>query len=55
MLAHNHPNGISEPSSSDQRITIRVKDVLEVFDINVLDHCVVTGNDVCSFADRGWL
>lgn len=55
ILAHNHPSGISEPSSSDQLITTRIKDALEVFDISVLDHCVVTGNDVCSFADRGWL
>jgi len=55
ILAHNHPSGIAEPSSADQGITTRIKDALEVFDINVLDHFVVTANECCSFADRGWL
>ena len=55
ILAHNHPSGIAEPSSADKGITARIKDALEVFDINVLDHFVVTANECCSFADRGWL
>ena len=55
ILAHNHPSGIAEPSSADKGITTRIKDALEVFDINVLDHFVVTANECCSFADRGWL
>jgi DNA repair protein RadC len=55
ILAHNHPSGIAEPISADRGITTRIKDALEVFDINVLDHFVVTANECCSFADRGWL
>jgi len=55
ILAHNHPSGIAEPSSADKGITTRIKDALEVFDINVLDHFVITANECCSFADRGWL
>ena len=55
ILAHNHPSGIAEPSSADRGITTRIKDALEVFDINVLDHFVVTAGECCSFADRGWL
>ena len=55
ILAHNHPSGIAEPSGADKGITTRIKDALEVFDINVLDHFVVTANECCSFADRGWL
>ena len=55
ILAHNHPSGIAEPSSADKGVTTRIKDALEVFDINVLDHFVVTANECCSFADRGWL
>ena len=55
ILAHNHPSGVAEPSSADKGITTRIKDALEVFDINVLDHFVVTANECCSFADRGWL
>jgi len=55
ILAHNHPSGVAEPSSADKRITTRIKDALEVFDIYVLDYFVVTANECCSFADRGWL
>ena len=42
ILAHNHPSGIAEPSSADKGITTRIKDALEVFDINVFDHFGVT-------------
>jgi DNA repair protein RadC len=44
---------MSEPSAADQDITVRIKDALMVFDINVLDHLIVTKEDVCSFASRG--
>jgi DNA repair protein RadC len=53
ILAHNHPSGIAEPSSADKGITTRIKDALDVFDIDVLDHFVVTANECCSFANRG--
>jgi DNA repair protein RadC len=55
ILAHNHPSGIAEPSSADRGITTRIKDALEVFDIDVLDHFVVTFGEYLSFANRGWL
>jgi DNA repair protein RadC len=55
ILAHNHPSGIAEPSSADRGITTRIKDALEVFDIDVLDHFVVTSGECFSFANRGWL
>jgi DNA repair protein RadC len=55
ILAHNHLSGIAEPSSADRGITTRIKDALEVFDIDVLDHLVVTFGEYFSFANRGWL
>ena len=55
ILAHNLPSGIAEPSSADRGITTRIKDALEVFDIDVLDHFVVTFGEYFSFANRGWL
>jgi DNA repair protein RadC len=55
ILAHNHPSGIAEPSSADRGITTKIKDALEVFDIDVLDHFVVTSGECFSFANRGWL
>ena len=54
VMAHNHPSGMSEPSSADQDITVRIKDALMVFDINVLYHLIVTKEDVCSFRLVDW-
>lgn len=54
ILAHNHPSGVAEPSQADQRITHRLKDALALIDVRVLDHIVV-GDEVVSFAERGWL
>ena len=55
ILAHNHPNGVAEPSASDRSITKRIQEALQVFDIEVLDHVVVSPTEVCSFANRGLL
>lgn len=55
ILAHNHPSGIAEPSQADELITQRVKDALALVDIRVLDHFVVTGDAIVSFAERGVL
>lgn len=55
ILAHNHPSGIAEPSGADQRITTNIKDAMEVFDVKVLDHFIVSPDESCSFAMRGML
>ena len=54
IFAHNHPSGVAEPSRSDEQITKRLKQALELVDIRVLDHMVV-GDTVVSFAERGLL
>ncbi|HDS9724029.1 TPA: DNA repair protein RadC [Enterobacter bugandensis] len=54
-LAHNHPSGEAEPSHADRLITARLKQVLELVDIRLLDHLVVGRTDIVSFAERGWL
>ena len=54
IFAHNHPSGIAEPSQSDERITQKLKDALQLIDVRVLDHFVV-GDTVVSFAERGLL
>ncbi|MEI9629407.1 RadC family protein [Phytobacter diazotrophicus] len=55
VLAHNHPSGEAEPSKADRQITERLKQALELVDIRLLDHLVVGGMDIISFADRGWM
>jgi DNA repair protein RadC len=54
ILAHNHPSGETEPSQADRHITKRVANALSLVEVRVLDHLVV-GDDVMSFAERGWL
>lgn len=55
ILAHNHPSGEAEPSHADRLITGRLKQILELVDIRLLDHLVVGGMDIVSFSERGWL
>lgn len=55
VLAHNHPSGEAEPSQADRLMTERLKQALELVDIRLLDHLVVGGMDIVSFAERGWL
>jgi DNA repair protein RadC len=55
ILAHNHPSGVAEPSQADELITIRIRDALSLIDVRVLDHLVVTGDAIVSFAERGLL
>lgn len=55
ILSHNHPSGMPEPSFADQKITDRVVKALETIDVRVLDHLVIGGTDIVSFAERGLL
>lgn len=55
VLVHNHPSGHPEPSAADHALTVRLKQALALIDIRVLDHFIVAGNTVTSFAERGWL
>jgi DNA repair protein RadC len=55
ILAHNHPSGTSEPSNADQILTQALKNALALIDIRVLDHFIVGGGTVLSFAERGLL
>ncbi|WP_436882161.1 RadC family protein [Enterobacter asburiae] len=55
VLAHNHPSGEAEPSKADRLITERLKQALELVDTRLLDHLVVGGMGIVSFAERGWI
>jgi len=54
-FAHAHPSGSPEVSQADELITARLKDALALVDIRVLDHLIVAGDTVVSFAERGLL
>ncbi|MCP2041346.1 DNA repair protein RadC [Neisseria sp. HSC-16F19] len=55
ILAHNHPGGGSEPSAADIALTARLKAALDLVDVRLLDHFVVTAHTAVSMAERGLL
>jgi len=55
IFAHNHPSGIAEPSRADELLTQSLKSALALVDVRTLDHFVVAGGQVVSFAERGLL
>ena len=55
ILAHNHPSGVADPSEADLRLTAALVQALALVDIRVLDHFVVAGTQVHSFAEHGQL
>jgi DNA repair protein RadC len=55
ILAHNHPSGVLEPSHADQHITRRLKSLLDVVDVRVIDHLIVGDGACFSFSEHGLL
>lgn len=54
IIAHNHPSGITEPSTADEALTRTLKEVLSLVGVKILDHFIVAGNNTpLSFAERG--
>jgi DNA repair protein RadC len=54
IFAHNHPSGSATPSEADKNITSKLKEVLALVDVDVLDH-FICGEDIYSFAEHGLL
>ena len=54
-VAHNHPSGQAEPSRADEFLTQTLKSTLSLVDVRIIDHFVVAGPQVVSFAERGLL
>ncbi len=52
-VAHNHPSGAVEPSRADELLTQTLKSTLGLLDVRLIDHFVVAGDQVISFAERG--
>lgn len=55
IFAHDHPSGVREPSQADKALTRRLRDMLDLIEVRVLDHIVVGGAETISFAERGLL
>jgi len=55
ILAHNHPSGALKPSTTDIKLTQKIKQGAELLDLTLLDHIILTPNSYYSFADEGMI
>jgi len=53
ILVHNHPSGNPKPGENDKVQTRLLKDAAALFDISLLDHLIIAGDEYFSFADDG--
>jgi len=55
ILAHNHPSGNTTASQADIDLTKKLKDGAKLFDMQILDHIILTPEPgrYFSFADEG--
>lgn len=50
ILSHNHPGGDPRPSAADIKETMKLKRALETFEITLMDHIIISGNECYSFS-----
>jgi len=53
VIFHNHPAQTLSPSGADHKITRMLVEALKTIDVKVLDHLIVGGAEVYSFAKNG--
>lgn len=54
LITHNHPNGVSTPSSQDISTTRRIAFLLKEIGIVLVDHIIIAGNRYFSFRKSGY-
>ena len=55
IVAHNHPDGIPEPSEDDNFITQKIAGALKIVDVDLQDHIIIGSNDFYSYRQKGIL
>jgi DNA repair protein RadC len=55
IIAHNHPSDNLHESGADIKITKELSQALQLFDIALIDHLILTSTTYKSFADEGLL
>lgn len=53
IFAHNHPGGSPEPSEMDKALTRKLKQVMAAIEVRLLDHLIVTPQEIWSFSENG--
>ncbi len=55
IIAHNHPDGNPTPSLNDNIATAKIMEALSFFNIQLIDHFIITYDDYYSFNQSGML
>jgi DNA repair protein RadC len=55
VIAHNHPSGKLYPSDNDIALTRKIKQALDILEVQVLDHLILSDKDFYSFSNEGIL
>ncbi len=55
IIVHNHPSGSATPSGADFDITTKIKEATSLFDIQLLDHIIISATESYSFKSSGKL
>lgn len=55
ILVHNHPSGNLQPSESDRKITRKLKDACNLFEISLIDHFIISKTNFFSFTQDGFI
>jgi len=50
VIAHNHPGGLATPSKTDKDSTLKIKNLLNLLDIELLDHIIYADDDYVSMS-----
>ncbi|MBA7532440.1 hypothetical protein ES705_24666 [subsurface metagenome] len=53
IFCHNHPSGEAEPSEQDITVTKTLKEGGKILGIKILDHIIISDNNLYSFAKEG--
>ena len=53
IIVHNHPSGSATPSGADFDITKKIKEATLLFDIQLLDHIIISATESYSFKSNG--
>ena len=53
ILVHNHPSGCPDPCRADRSLTEKLTGAVGLIDVQVLDHLIVAGHNILSFAENG--
>ena len=55
IIAHNHPSGTLKPSNQDIELTKKIKQILALIDVQLLDHLIISETGKLSLFEEGLL